>query len=282
MILKSKLCDLHNDLITVEKFDSAKKYLQDNTKYLNTLVLAIWTTHTQYNNLEAIKKLIVSYKDLKINTRLLFGIEDISFIDNDLEKISELNPFYASLTWNYDNSLGGGAYGESGLTDKGKQVLNVLKKENMVLDTAHLNEKTFWNCFESFSGLIINSHTCFSSITNHKRNINDQQTQAIISRGGIIGLSFVGEFLCKKSVPIIDDVISHIDFFVSKFGDTGICFGTDYYGTENLPQNLKKYSDISILVEKLYKMGYNKKTVERLFYKNFENFLRFIDGTQLI
>lgn len=280
MILKPKICDLHNDLITVKDFNNASKYLIDNSKYLSTLVLAIWTTHTQYNNFDAVKKLINRFKDINIKTKLLFGIEDISFIsEKDLEGISALNPFYVSLTWNYNNSLGGGAYGESGLKEKGKQVLYILKRKNIVLDTAHLNEKTFWDCIQYFNGFFINSHTCFYSVLKHKRNINDEQIEAIIKKGGIIGLAFVGEFLCKDNVPKVDDVIRHIDYFINKFGDSRICLGTDYHGTENLPQALNKYSNISILVEKLYKIGYNKKTVEKLFYKNFENFLRYIDGT---
>jgi len=280
MILKSKICDLHNDLITVEDFDNSYEYLIDNSKYLSTLILAIWTTHTQYNNFDAVKRLINRFKDINIKTKLLFGIEDISFItEKDFEKISELNPFYVSLTWNYDNNLGGGAYSKSGLTEKGKLALNILERKKIVLDTAHLNEKTFWDCVESYNGFIINSHTCFNTVLKHKRNINDNQIEAIIKKGGIIGLAFVGEFLCKDNIPKVDDVIRHIDYFINKFGDSGICLGTDYYGTDNLPQTLKKYSDITILVEKLYKIGYNKKTVDRLFYKNFKNFLRFVDGT---
>ena len=262
MILKSKICDLHNDLITVEDFDNSYEYLIDNSKYLSTLILAIWTTHTQYNNFDAVKRLINRFKDINIKTKLLFGIEDISFItEKDFEKISELNPFYVSLTWNYDNNLGGGAYSKSGLTEKGKLALNILERKKIVLDTAHLNEKTFWDCVESYNGFIINSHTCFNTVLKHKRNINDNQIEAIIKKGGIIGLAFVGEFLCKDNIPKVDDVIRHIDYFINKFGDSGICLGTDYYGTDNLPQTLKKYSDITILVEKLYKIGYNKKTI---------------------
>lgn len=280
MILKSKICDLHNDLITAENFEKAKKYLTDNSKYLNTLVLAVWTTHTQYNNFDDVKKLINKYRNFYIKTKLLFGIEDISFIaETDFEKISELNPFYFSLTWNYENCFGGGAYSEIGLTDKGKKILDIMEQNKTVLDTAHLNEKTFWDCIENYNGHIINSHTCFNSVLKHKRNINDKQIQAILNKGGVIGLSFVGEFLCKDNVPKVDDVIRHVDYFINKFGSTGICLGTDFYGTDNLPQNLKNYSDISLLVEKLYKIGYNKKTVDRLFNINLENFLRFTDGT---
>ncbi|HEY8390777.1 MAG TPA: membrane dipeptidase [Clostridia bacterium] len=280
MILKPKICDLHNDLITVQDFENAKKYLTDNSKFLSSIVLAVWTTHTKYNTIVDIKNLINEYQELNLNGKLLFGIEDISFLaENDFEKFLEIKPFYVSLTWNYDNYLGGGAFGERGLTQEGKQLLRVLKQNNIVLDTAHLNERTFWDCIDNFDGYIINSHTAFYSIKKHKRNINDEQIKAIIDKKGVIGLSFVGEFLCNQNIPKEDDVIRHIDHYLSKFEDKGLCFGTDYFGTQNLPKNLKNYSDISLLVEKLNKIGYNKKVIDRLFYKNFESFLRFVNGT---
>jgi microsomal dipeptidase-like Zn-dependent dipeptidase len=37
-----------------------------------------------------------------------------------------------------------------------------------------------------------------------------------IKKGGIIGLAFVGEFLCKDNIPKVDDVIRHIDYFIKK------------------------------------------------------------------
>lgn len=275
-----KICDLHNDLITVESFENAAKYLDDNYEYLNKIVLAIWTTHTDFNNFYNINSLISRYQLSKFKSKILFGIEDISVLsEKDFDKISNLNLFYVSLTWNYDNCLGGGANGQNGLTVKGKNILKILQKNKIVLDTAHLNHKTFWNCLDNFDGFIINSHTCFDSVFNHKRNINDQQINAIISQGGIIGLSLVGDFLTKERLAKIEDVVRHIDYFLQKFGDNHLCLGTDFYGTDNLPSNLTCYPDLDILVEYLQKIGYNKDTVEKIFYKNFDNFLRLINGT---
>jgi membrane dipeptidase len=271
-----KIGDLHNDIITAKTFKKAKKYLTKNLKYLNKIVLAVWTTHTKYNNFLDIELLIKNYQALNF-PNVLFGIEDISVIrEQDYVKIPNFNFFYASLTWNYDNELGGGAYGNLGLTLKGKNLLKILQENKVVLDTAHQNQRTFWDCIENFDGNIINSHTCFDSVFKHKRNIADQQINAIIQKGGIIGLSLVGDFLSGEKKPKIEDVIRHIDYFVQKFGDHNLCIGTDFFGTDNLPKNLNSYPALSILVEKLQKIGYNKNTIERIFYINFDNFLRLI------
>ena len=276
ILIKMKISDLHNDIITVETFNNAKRYLTKNSKYLDRIVLAVWTTHTKYNNFSNIDLLIKSYQTLNFS-KILFGIEDISLInEQDYGKMPSLNIFYASLTWNYDNALGGGAYGDIGLTAKGKKILKILQESKIILDTAHQNQKTFWDCIGYFEGLIINSHTCFSSVFKHKRNITDQQISAIIQNGGVIGLSLVGDFLSDKKIAKIEDVIRHMDYFIQKFGDQNLCLGTDFFGTDNLPQNLNSYLALSILVEKLQKIGYNKNTIERIFHKNFDNFLRLV------
>lgn len=271
-----KFCDLHNDLITVKSFEDSVKYLEENSIYIDKIILAIWTTRTKYNNYTDICSLIKKYNSLE-KSEILFGIEDISALEEKFERILELNIFYASLTWNYDNNLGGGAYGEKGLTDKGKDVLKKLNYNNVVLDTAHLNRKTFWSCIDFFEGNIINSHTCFNSVFKHKRNIDDDQISAIITKGGIIGLALVGDFLSSESKANMYDVARHIDYFIQKYGDKNLCLGTDFFGTDNLPKNLSNYSELYRLVEYLQKIGYNKDTVERIFYKNFEDFLRLIN-----
>lgn len=274
-----KICDLHNDIITAKSFSNAIKYLQKKSKNIEKIVLAVWTTHSKINNYFDIQSIINRFETANLNSRILFGIEDISAIDEkDYENISKLNLFYASLTWNYDNVLGGGAYGEKGLTNQGKTVLKIFEQNNIVLDTAHLNKRTFWDCYDNFNGHIICSHACFDAVRKHVRNLDDDQINAIISKNGVIGLALVGEFLTENYKAKIQDAARHIDYFVQKFGDSNLCLGTDFFGTENLPENINDYTDLYLLVEYLEKIGYNKNAIEKIFYKNFVNFLEFING----
>lgn len=278
-----KINDLHNDIITSESFEYSQKFFNQNYEFVNTILLAIWTTHTKYNSYLSIAELINQYMNSFDKMNLLFGIEDISAIEEkNYDDIVKLGILYASLTWNYDNCLGGGAYGESRLLHKGKKLLGILEKANILLDTAHLNEKTFFDCIDNFSGKIINSHTCMNEIFEHKRNIKSNQIEAIIERKGIIGISLVGDFLGIQKTPPIDKLIEHIDFYVQKYGDNNLAFGTDFYGTKNLPEGLSNYQSMHILVEKLLKIGYNKKAIEKIFWKNFDDFLRLVNGTRFI
>ena len=101
----------------------------------------------------------------------------------------------------------------------------------------------------------------------HKRNISSETIKEIIIRNGIIGLTLVGYFLCEKTATI-DSVIKHIEYFLQKFGDDNLCIGTDFNGTDYLPINLSTYKDLKNLKNKLLKLGYGFKTIDKIFNKN--------------
>ncbi|MBO5926180.1 MAG: membrane dipeptidase, partial [Clostridia bacterium] len=115
------------------------------------------------------------------------------------------------------------------------------------------------------------SHTAFNGVFKHKRNVSDGLIIDVISKGGIIGLTLVGYFLTLKSATIYD-VIKHIDYFTSKFGEDNLCIGTDYNGTNYLPKGLTKYTHFITLKEELLKLGYKEETVNKIFYYNAYNY----------
>ena len=63
-------------------------------------------------------------------------------------------------------------------------------------------------------------------------------------------------------------------FFISKYGDDYIGIGSDFFGTKHLPINLKSYDDMFILKKEMEKVGISKISINKIFYKNFENFLK--------
>lgn len=267
------IADLHNDLLT------SKLNVRQRTEYLNNafesglkkVILAVWATK-EYCSFERVMTEISVLPGVD-RSRLLYSIEDLHFVnEKNIHKISMLPLSACTLTWNNENALGGGALSDAGLTKLGAEVLKKMKTNSIALDTAHLNKKTFFDAVEKFDGRIINSHTCFDGVYSHPRNITDEQINLIIQRGGIIGLTIVPAFLTEKKATSIEDVARHIDYFVSTFGDSNLCFGTDYFGTDAFPENLQDYSGFSVLGGRLKKLGYSQKSINNLFFGNFERF----------
>jgi len=255
------ITDLHNDILTagLPSGKMAKK-LHEYKKH--TIVCAVWTT--RINNPSAF---LHNNKPLS----RLRAIEDLWFVTEDnLQSVADFAPVYASLTWNHENNLAGGAYSKAGLKPLGRQVISFLENNKITLDLAHLNEKSFFDAAEYSSKPLICSHTCFSGIYIHTRNLTDIQIKSVIQSGGIIGLTLVPEFMGLKHAGI-DDIIRQIDYFLSRFGYKHLVIGSDFYGAESLP--LRNYAEFECLKNRLFKSGLPEEKIDAVFYRNALDFL---------
>lgn len=257
-----RVSDLHNDFFS-EGLDFAV-IKKDTEKYAKKVVFALYkgnrTLDDIFKNADKVKSLGGN------NYRTAF--EDIDYIDDEnYGRFLSYNPVYMTLTWNFENSLAGGALSGGALKDKGRRMIKRLSGDRIFIDTAHLSEESFFLAAE-LTDYMINSHTCFKSVCDNPRNITDEQIKIIIEKNGVIGITFVSTFLNGSTKAAADDVVAHIDYFLQKFGGDNLAIGTDFFGTENLPEGIINYKSTLQLVEKLQKKGYNNRVIEKLFFKN--------------
>lgn len=257
--------DLHNDLFTstLSEFEQ-NSFVEENSKV--NLILAIWTSRLK-NPLEFIKKRITNYSNF---SNVQFAIEDLFFAnEKNLDDIAKLNIKYCTLAWSENNCVAGGHLGNSGLTKFGKKVIKKLALNNISIDTAHLNEKSFYEVFDE-TNKIINSHTCLNSIYKHSRNLSDRQIKMIINAGGIIGISAVSTFM-KIGSASRADYLAQLISYGDKFGVESLCIGTDLFGTEPL-EGLKDYTYFDALRYDLEKSGYTTENIDKIMYKNAQKY----------
>jgi len=257
----ARIFDLHNDLptanVAAEKFDKKSK-----------IVHVFWTTKLT-GPISFVMNYLVKAKQ---DARIFYAIEDLHFIKcvDVLKKLCVLPFLYMGLTWNEDNRLAGGCYGEKGLTTLGLSVIKVLNEKNVAVDTAHLNKKSFDEVLEH-SNKVLCSHTCLDSIFSHKRNLTDKQITDLIAKGGVVGIATAKEFFGEKYKYNRIDYLMQIDTFAQKFGVNNLCIGTDFHGTAPL-DGLKKYKDFDLLQNDLIKLGYTSEQIGKIFFSNADGF----------
>lgn len=253
-----KIADLHNDFLT-----SNEDCCDDFASYIN---YAVWSTYL--SEAETFSK--INTKNIQING--VYSIEDCSNI-NDFETAFNIGFKIFSLTWNFDNALGGGAFGQNvSLTNKGKSVLRKLNANYKITDVSHCSYNTFFDIID-ISDKVIATHSCVYSLNNHKRNLKDEQIAKIVAKNGLIGITLVNDFLTSSEYSTSDDVVRHIDYIVQKWGIDYVGIGSDFFGTDKLPIDIKHYRNYDILVEKLLNIGYNNLDIDKVFYNNFINYL---------
>lgn len=183
---------------------------------------------------------------------------------------------FISLTWNQDNPLCGGIEeNKSGITDKGKEILREMEKNQIILDISHISDKGFYDCFDNFNYKICATHSNSRHICNELRNLTDEEFRMIVSKNGICGMNFYPKFLNSTKNATSDDIIRHIEYFLSLGGENHISLGTDFDGIDYTPIDISDCSAVYKLFEKLRKLNYSDEIIEKIAYKNLLRFINF-------
>lgn len=144
----------------------------------------------------------------------LFGVEGGHMIENDLNKLEALynrGARYLTLTHNISPNwatsaadetnpnpvIGKGlnADGKKGLTAFGKKVVQKMNQLGMMIDVSHVGEQTFWDIIHFTTKPIIASHSSVYKLTPHRRNLKDDQIEAIAKNGGVVQVNFNPGFI---------------------------------------------------------------------------------------
>ncbi len=193
----------------------------------------------------------------------------------------EVGPLlYISLTWNTENRFGGGNQTSVGLKEDGKQLLNYLDGRKIAIDLSHTSDRLAWDILNeidrrSLDVPVIASHSNFRAVVDHPRNLPDELAQEIIHRGGVMGFNIVG-FIAGE------DYLKHILYGLSLGAENNLCFGTDFFCDDgslplnNLPHFNEEFPDASCYPKllKLFEKKLTKEQLEKIAYKNLDNFLQ--------
>jgi membrane dipeptidase len=225
---------------------------------------------------------------------VVIGLEGMDYItEGEIDILEFLYLFgarHASLTWNNDNSLGGGAKGDSnrGLTHTGRQVISRMEQLGMLVDVSHANDKTFWDIAGLATKPFIASHSNCRSLCKHRRNLSDMQLKFIREAKGLVGINAFPDFISDNKDKVnIDGLADHIYHMVDIMGIDHVGFGFDFCDylsndtmssfAENEDLKVKGFENIEkvpALIKILYKHGFTKEDVEKIAYKNFYEVLK--------
>ncbi|HER25465.1 MAG TPA: membrane dipeptidase [Candidatus Atribacteria bacterium] len=178
-----------------------------------------------------------------------------------------------TLTWNQRNQIADGI-SESrtggGLTEFGLNVIDEMNKLKMLIDVSHLSENGFWDVIKNSKMPIVASHSNCYALCPHLRNLKDEQIKVLAENGGVIGITFVPNFLTQeKRRTTLQDVVKHINYLVEKVGIDYVGLGSDFDGTGDLPLGLEGADKIPNLTEELLNQGYKGREIKKILGGNF-------------
>lgn len=180
-----------------------------------------------------------------------------------------------SMTWNYGNWAADGVLEPrgGGLTYKGKSFVKECNRLGILLDISHLCEASFWDVAELCDRPLVATHSNAYRICSHPRNLKDEQIQHLIQRGGIMGLTFVPQFVANHDQVSMLDLLRHIDYVCTLGGENQIAFGSDFDGIDRWIPGLEHPGQYQAFGELLSKY-YNEKLVHQFLYQNWSVYLQ--------
>ena len=205
---------------------------------------------------------------------VIFSLEGAEVLEGNCDNIYRLHEQdvrILGLAWNNDNNLAGGALGANrGLSARGKEAVRLVNKMPLVLDGAHLSEKSLAEVLGLSEKPIIVSHADSRLLCNHPRNLRDEYLREVAQAGGVVGVTFVREFLCADPAKAnIVSVAEHIYHMVEVMGIEHVGIGSDFDGVERAVDGLEKAGHILRLSAYLRALGFNNDDIALIMGGNF-------------
>jgi len=200
-------------------------------------------------------------------------IEDI----NDLKFYFDKGLRILGPAWNNKNKYASGHETDSALSDEGKKLIQEMNNLGITLDLSHLNEKCFWDAIKITDLIPIATHSNARTLTNHPRNLYDDQLLAISERGGVTGIVFYNTFLkTGKNTPTLEDIFKHTDYIINLCGEDHVGIGTDLDGgkIEEFPEEMRQISSLPVVAQYFLEKGYTEERVKKIMGSNFLRVLK--------
>lgn len=162
---------------------------------------------------------------------IIYGFQNSAMMGDDVSRadiFANLGVRVFQLTYNPANAAGDGSMAPEnrGLTPFGRELIERLNANHVMVDLSHSGEKTCLEAARVSKQPISINHTGCRALTDLPRNKTDAELRLVAERGGFVGIYFM-PFLNPTSHASAEDVVAHIDHAVKLCGEDHVGIGTD-------------------------------------------------------
>jgi membrane dipeptidase len=148
---------------------------------------------------------------------------------DDVDKFYGLGQRVSQLTYD-DNAIGGGSTDprDLGLTEYGACIVARMNALGMAVDVSHCSDRTTLDalCVSRKPALVTHSN-CRALVPGSARCKADDAIQLLASKGGVMGITMVRNFVQASGVATIENVLDHIDHVAGLVGVEHVGIGSD-------------------------------------------------------
>ena len=246
----------------------------------------------------------------------MIGVENAYPIGENLNEVKryyEMGARYMSLAHNGHNQFSDSNTGEfdntakhDGISELGKKVIDSMNFYGIMVDISHPSKEAIRQTIAQSKSPVIASHSGARALSDHPRNLDDQQLQWVKENGGVVQTVALARFVnkekhekhltalnahkgdldkdalskIKKEFPPVDvaDFVDHIDYIKNKIGISHVGISSDFDGGGGI-EGWQDASETFNVTLELVKRNYTEQEIAKIWSGNL---LRVLDKTQII
>ncbi|CAH0996107.1 hypothetical protein EMA8858_02237 [Emticicia aquatica] len=141
---------------------------------------------------------------------VFIGMENGWPVGTDLSNLKlfyDLGLRYITLAHSFNNDLSdssgdpqGAEHG--GVSPLGEACIKEMNRLGIVVDVSHLSDSAFYDVMQMSKVPVFASHSSCRALCDVKRNMTDDMIKLLASKGGVIQINFVADFLKKPSAEV--------------------------------------------------------------------------------
>lgn len=166
-----------------------------------------------------------------------------------------------------------------GLTELGRNYIEICNEEKIFVDLAHVAPKTFFDAasvHDKNTPMLV-THTGVSGVYPHWRNLSDEQIRVIAESGGVVGVMLQADFLGRSGVTV-ETVVDHLEHIIQVGGERCPAIGTDYDGAIVPPKDLPDPTSMPHLVDAMLRRSWDETRIRRILGLNALEVIRALRG----
>ena len=232
---------------------------------------------------------------------------------NEVKRYFDLGARYMSLAHNGHNQFSDSNTGEfdntathNGISELGKKVIDSMNYYGIMVDISHPSKEAIRQTIAHSKAPVIASHSGVRALSDHPRNLDDEQLQWVKENEGVVQTVALALFVnkekhekyrealknlenpedkealtaLKKEFPPVDvaDFVDHIDYIKNKIGIEHVGISSDFDGGGGI-EGWQDASETFNVTLELVKRGYTEEDVAKIWSGNL---LRVLDKAQRV
>jgi membrane dipeptidase len=246
----------------------------------------------------------------------MIGVENAYPLGENLSEVKryhELGARYMSLAHNGHNQFSDSNTGEfdgtakhQGISELGRKVIDSMNYYGIMVDISHPSKEAIRQTIAHSKAPVIASHSAARALSDHPRNLDDEQLQWVKESGGVVQTVALALFVnkekherytaalktlnnpkdpqaldsLKKVVPPVDvaDFVDHIDYIKNKIGINHVGISSDFDGGGGI-EGWRDASETANVTFELLNRGYSEAEIAQIWSGNL---LRVLDQVEAV